>query len=165
MPPDPGAPGAARPSLLTAEDLPKFDEMLSFLTEGEVATLFQHVEERAYNDGDTIFRQGGEGHALYIIKSGSVKIVLEKDDGSRLHLTTLSPGHIIGEIAFLMGERHSASAVADGPTEVLLFQRDDFDAIVLEDPALAFKLLQAINKVLCYRLRKVNRELAATKKI
>lgn len=152
------------PSLLSAEDLPKFDEMLSFLTEGEVATLFQHIEEKAYADGAEIFPQGSEGQSLYIVKEGRVRIVLHKDDGSTIHLTTLSQGHIIGEIAFLMGEKHSAAAVADGPTELLLFHRDHFEAIVLEDPALAFKILQAINKVLCYRLRKVNRELASAKR-
>lgn len=154
----------AKGTLLTAESLPKFDEMLSFLTEGEVATLFQHIEEKAYADGEVIFKQNGEGQSLYIVKDGQVGIVLEKEDGTTIQITTLSVGHILGEIAFLMGERHSATAVAVGPTEVLLFHRDDFDAIVLEDPALAFKILQAINKVLCYRLRRVNKELATAKK-
>ncbi|RMH59736.1 MAG: cyclic nucleotide-binding domain-containing protein [Candidatus Hydrogenedentota bacterium] len=147
-------------ALLTAEELPRFDEMLDFLTNAEVQLLYEHLEERELAPDEVLFEQGGEGQTLYIIKSGRIRIVIENEDGTRNILTHLSTGHIIGEIAFLMGTTHSATAEADGPASLYLLHRNHFDSIVLEDPTLAFKIIQAINKVLCYRLSRVNRELS-----
>lgn len=148
-------------SLLTAEDLPRFDEMLVYLSNAEVQTLYQHLDEREMAKGEKLFGQGGEGQTLYIISKGSYSIIIENKDGSRSVLTTLSVGHIIGEIAFLMGTPHSATAEAAEDSGVYMLHKHQFDAIVLEDPTLAFKVLQAINKVLCYRLSRVNRQLSS----
>lgn len=146
-------------SLLEVEKLPRFDELLPTLSNGEIQVLYEHLEEQCLDDGEVLFRQGGEGETLYIIKSGSVSIVLENKDGSRSRLTTLNEGHIIGEIAFLMRSIHSATAEAEGAAELYLLHKHHFDAIVLEDPTLAFKIVQGINLVLCYRLGRMNKEL------
>ncbi len=148
-------------SLLSAEDLPRFDEMLVYLSNAEVQTLYQHLDERDLSAGEKLFGQGGEGQTLYIVSKGSINIVIENKDGSRSTLTTLSTGHIIGEIAFLMGTPHSATAEAAEESGVYMLHKHHFDSIVLEDPTLAFKILQAINKVLCYRLSRVNRQLSS----
>lgn len=149
-------------SLLAAEDLPRFDEMLQFLSNSEVQMLFEHLHERELSNGEMLFHQGGEGQTLYIISKGSIRIIIENQDGSRSVLTTLSVGHIIGEIAFLMGTAHSATAeAAEDNSGVYMLERHHFDAIVLEDATLAFKIIQAINKVLCYRLSRVNRQLSS----
>ncbi len=134
--------------------------MLSFLSNAEVAVLFNNLEERALKSGEMLFHQGGEGQTLYIVSKGSIRIVIENQDGSRNVLTTLSTGHIIGEIAFLMGTPHSATAEAAEDAGVYMLHKHSFEAIVLEDPTLAFKVIQAINKVLCYRLSRVNKQLS-----
>ncbi|MEK8024123.1 MAG: cyclic nucleotide-binding domain-containing protein [Candidatus Hydrogenedentota bacterium] len=149
-------------ALLTAEDLPRFDEMLSFLSNAEVQVLFEHLDSKDFQENEMLFHQGGEGQTLYIISKGSFNIVIENADGSRNTLVRLSVGHIIGEIAFLMGTPHSATAEAAEPDSgVYMLHRHHFEAIVLEDPTLAFKVIQAINKVLCYRLSRVNKQLSA----
>jgi len=147
-------------SLLTDEDLPRFDEMLSFLSNAEIQVLFNNVEERELLKGETLFKQGGEGATLFIISKGSFDIVIENSDGTRNVLTRLSVGHIIGEIAFIMGVPHSATAEAAEDSGVYMIHRHNFDAMVLEDPTLAFKIIQAINRVLCYRLSRVNKQLS-----
>lgn len=147
-------------SLLTAEDLPRFDEMLVFLSNAEVQMLYEHLDERELKDGEKLFGQGGEGQTLFIVSKGSFNIVIENKDGTRSVLTTLTVGHIIGEIAFLMGTPHSATAEAVGDSGAYMLHKNQFEAIILEDATLAFKILQAINKVLCYRLSRVNRQLS-----
>lgn len=152
---------ATKDALLSKEELPRFDEMLSFLSNAEVQLLYEHLTERELEDGEALFHQGSEGDMLYIIKKGSVRIVLENQDGSRSILTHLAVGHIIGEIAFLMGTPHSATAESEGHSEFFILEKHHFEAIILEDPVLAFKIVQAINKVLCYRLSRMNKQLTA----
>ena len=148
-------------ALLADEDLPRFDEMLSFLSNAEVQLLYEHLEEHELSPDEVLFRQGEEHPLLYIVSKGSFRIVIENKDGTRNVLTKITTGHIIGEISFLMGKPHSATVEADDEAGVYILHRHHFDSIVLEDPTLAFKIVQAINKVLCYRLSRMNKELSA----
>jgi len=148
-------------SLLAAEDLPRFDEMLSFLSNAELQVLFNHLVSRDFESGEILFHQGGEGETLYIVSKGLFHVIIENDDGSRTRLTTVSVGHIIGEIAFLMGVPHSATIEAGAEAGVYMLHKAQFEGIILEDPTLAFKIIQAINKVLCYRLSRVNKQLSS----
>lgn len=150
-----------QPALLSDEDLPRFDEMLTFLSNAEVSVLFDHLDERELPEGEELFHQAGEGQTLYIVSKGTFRVIIENDDGSRTRLTTVSVGHIIGEIAFLMGTPHSATVEANELAGVYMLHKHQFEAIILEDPTLAFKILQAINKVLCYRLSRVNKQLSS----
>lgn len=147
-------------SILDAEDLPRFDELLPFLSNAEVQTLYDHLDEVELVDGEELFHQGCEGEILYILKGGAIKIIIENEDNTRTQLTKLTEGHIIGEIAFLMGSPHSATAQAEGETSLFLLHKHHFEALVLEDPTLVFKIVLAINKVLCYRLARMNKQLS-----
>lgn len=147
-------------ALLDRESLPRFDELLESLSDAELLMLDKYLEEVAYKDGEIIIHQGQPNHHLYIIKKGIVRVVLVRDDGTRQKLTTLATGHIIGEIAFLMNESASANAEAEGEVDLLALPREHFEAVLLEDPTLAFKFMMALNKVLCYRLKRINKELA-----
>jgi CRP/FNR family cyclic AMP-dependent transcriptional regulator len=86
---------------------------------------------RRYRKNETIFHQGDPGDSLYIIESGSVKIVLPSPEGEEgAIIATLSRGDFFGELALLDGAPHSATAVAIEPTEALVLRRDRFEELV-----------------------------------
>ncbi len=147
-------------SLLDRESLPRFDELLESLSDSELHMLDKYLEEVTFKDGETFIRQGEPNHHLFIVKNGVARIVLVRDDGGRQKLTTLTVGHIIGEISFLMSESASANTEAEGDLVLYALPREHFEAVLLEDPTLAFKFMMALNKVLCYRLKRINKELA-----
>jgi len=66
-----------------------------------------------YREGDLIIKEGDYGISIYKIKRGKVLIFKESGD-KEVALSTLEPGAIFGEIAFLSkaGETRSASARA-----------------------------------------------------
>jgi len=72
-----------------------------------------------YRQGDLIIKEGDYGISIYKINKGRVLIFRERDD-KQIALSTLMPGEIFGEIAFLRkaGERRSASARALEETEL-----------------------------------------------
>ena len=80
---------------------------------------------RRYRKNETIFHQGDPGDSLYIVESGSVKIVLPSPEGEEgAIIATLARGDFFGELALLDGAPHSATAVAIEPTEALVLRRD-----------------------------------------
>ncbi len=54
----------------------------------------------SYNAGQTLFHQGDEGDAAYVILSGSADILVESDR-NQIKVAELEPNAIVGEIAIL----------------------------------------------------------------
>lgn len=92
---------------------------------------------RRYRKNETIFHQGDPGDSLYIVESGSVKIVLPSPEGEEgAIIATLGSGEFFGELALLDGAPHSATAVAIEPTQTQVLSRATFDELIETQPAL-----------------------------
>ncbi len=96
--------------------------------------------EQAYTAGQEIVHQGDTGAGAFIIRSGKVEVVQEKD-GQQSRLATLGPGDVFGEMALLDEFPRSASVRALEPTTALGIQRWHFKGILESHPALALALL------------------------
>src|SRR5664279_4355011 len=76
-------------------------------------TVCASLRIRRYRRNETIFHQGDPGDALYIVESGSVKVVLPSPEGEDAAIiATLDRGSFFGELALLDGADHSATAIA-----------------------------------------------------
>ena len=119
--------------------------------------LFGHAEEpvlealiaalriRRFRKGETVFHQGDPGDALFILASGTVKVVLPSDEGAEPAIVAiLGPGEFFGELAILDGAPHSATIVALEPTETLVLQRDAFLALIDSEADLRRALLASL---------------------
>ncbi|HZP97794.1 MAG TPA: cyclic nucleotide-binding domain-containing protein [Candidatus Limnocylindria bacterium] len=101
--------------------------------------------EQSYAPGQEIVHQGDTGVGAFIIRSGKVEIVQEKD-GHETKLTTLGPGDVFGEMALLDEFPRSASVRAVEPTTVLGIQRWHFKGILESHPQLALALLPILTR-------------------
>lgn len=107
---------------------------------------------RHFKDGEVIVREGEPGYEMFLIISGEVKIVKEKE-GVETVLAFLKPGEIFGEMAVVEeGKPRSATAKAHGETTVLAMDKNEFLNQIRQDPELALQIL----KSLCSRLRAVD---------
>ena len=75
--------------------------------------------------GETIVEEGTWAFYAYVLKSGKAK-VLKNIDGRLVVIGTLHAGDIFGDMAFLGGEKRTASVIADGNVEVEVIGRDAF---------------------------------------
>jgi CRP/FNR family transcriptional regulator len=101
--------------------------------------------EQSYKPGQEIIRQGDTGVGAFIIRSGKVDIIQEKD-GKTTTLATLGPGDVIGEMALLDEFPRSATAKAVEPTVALGIQRWHFKGILESHPQLALALLPILSR-------------------
>lgn len=120
-------------------------ELLSHL-----ATCLDEVEFPA---DSLIFSHGQEGHLLYILVSGQVKVHL--DD---LQLTQLEPVAYFGEMALLGSQPRSASVTTLKPSQCLILTQDQVYQAIAAHPSIALKIIQ----VLCQRVRTLNRLFGAS---
>lgn len=110
---------------------------------------------REYADGEFIIRQGEVGDKMYVIQSGEVDVLVERD-GAETVIATLGQDEIIGEMALFDQEVRSASVRAKGRVRALTVDRKNLFARISENPTLAFRLV----KTLCLRVRNLDEELA-----
>ncbi|MDZ4168829.1 MAG: cyclic nucleotide-binding domain-containing protein [Coriobacteriia bacterium] len=85
-----------------------------------------------FADGDTVFEEGDAAADMYVVRSGAVEIVRERD-GARTVLERVEPGGFFGEMALFSPGVRSASAVACGETHLEAIDTPTFQAY-LDDP-------------------------------
>ncbi|MBC6424496.1 MAG: cyclic nucleotide-binding domain-containing protein [Hormoscilla sp. SP5CHS1] len=77
--------------------------------------LATNLDEVIFTSGQTIFTQGEEGHLLYILVEGKIKIHIED-----FPLAQLEPVAYFGEMALLDSQPRSADAIAVSESKCLV---------------------------------------------
>ena len=94
----------------------------SFFTclDSEQITRFTNsCREHNFKPGQAVLREGGEGHNVYVIKSGAADVVNAKGNV----VCRKGPGELFGEGSVLFNRSHSASICADeeSPEELVCY--------------------------------------------
>jgi len=113
--------------------------------------LFRNATEaRTFADGETIFREGDEGHEMFVVRNGTVEIVAHG-----AVIATLEEGEIFGEMALIDARPRSATARARGDCTVVPVDERRFTFLVQQTPQFALQVMRA----LAGRLRSADRKL------
>jgi CRP-like cAMP-binding protein len=112
--------------------------------------------QRSFEDGEIIFDEGDEGIDLYVVQSGQVQITRSSATGQRI-VARLRAGDFFGEMSVVLGEVRTARAVAIGNTELLELDGETLEAMCIERPEIAIRMIQR----LAVRLIGAERRLAA----
>ncbi len=96
--------------------------------------------------GRAIVTEGDEGEAMFVLLSGSARVVR-----AGRKVASLIPGDFFGELSALDGGPRTASIVAETPVQALRLFRHTFRRMIDGEPALAMGLLEGLAR----RLRQV----------
>jgi CRP-like cAMP-binding protein len=118
--------------------------------------LFQ---ERSVQPGATIFAEKMPAEALYIIKSGSVRVTIMAGEGEEVGLLLMGPGEFFGEIALIQESSRAVTARAENAVEVLMLTRKDFQALTDLEPRIAAKIVLSIARLLAMRVKAYSNKL------
>lgn len=122
-------------------------------TQEELELISGLFQERQIKPNTTIFTEQMPAEALYLVKSGSVRITMMAGEGKESGLLLLGPGEFFGELALLQEESRLVTVRAEVPTELVLLTRKDFHALIDLDPRLGSRILMAIAKLLAMRIK------------
>jgi CRP/FNR family cyclic AMP-dependent transcriptional regulator len=125
--------------------------------EADLQALAQLVRERSHTKGSVILSQGDSGDALFLIRTGQVKVTVIAEDGREVILSVLGSGSFFGEMALLDDEPRSAHVIAMQDCTLLQLRRDDFRARLRLSPDLSTSLLRELSR----RLRRADDTIAS----
>jgi CRP-like cAMP-binding protein len=103
---------------------------------------------------------------MFVLLRGQVGIFLpaahtEGDAPLGRRLISFAPGVVFGDMGLLAGAARSADAIAESDALMLELQREPYERLVAEYPAVFGKLLLNINLLLASRVRSLSDELQA----
>lgn len=123
------------------------------LGRGDRARLARIVHERDYVDGETICEEGRPGAALFVVRRGVVEVVSRAAD-REAPLALLEPPASFEESAAIGTESIRWFSVrARGPVSLLALGKSDLDALTVNFPLLASKVLTRLAGIMAIRLQ------------
>lgn len=101
---------------------------------------------RTFHRDEVVFEEGSEGHHMYLVIAGAVKIMKATDGGQAL-LTTLGTGDMFGEMALLdSGIRTATAVAAEDETRLMAIDQGRFVYLVSQQPAFALSVMRVLSR-------------------
>ncbi len=125
----------------------KDNPLLRLLSATECEALLGETQEIAVDSGAVLIRKGEKNLNLYILLSGQLRV---EDVG--VHLATLRPGEICGEMSYLGADLAVSTVVVTERARVLAVPGDVFGKLLGHNPAVQTFMAQ----LLALRLRQTN---------
>jgi CRP/FNR family transcriptional regulator len=91
--------------------------------------------------GQYAFRQGESAKTVYLVKTGTFKLVHITGDGRDVIVDVIGPGEVIGETALFQEQMHPFSAVALELSRICCFSRSQFEAMIEANPNVAMQVI------------------------
>jgi CRP/FNR family transcriptional regulator len=80
-----------------------------------------------------LFREGAEGHAMYLLRRGHVQLHKAAPDGSEIVIKTVGPGEIFAEAVLFERDRYPVTATALTACELVLLPRRDVHRLLAHE--------------------------------
>ena len=125
------------------------------LSDTQLYAIFRLLETVAYEKGEFIFEAGDEPSDIYIVRTGSVELVLDVE-GDPLAEAVFGVGECFGETAVIGIERHTASALAKEDTELIVLPRQALFDLWESDKELFGMVMMNIAREACRRLHRAD---------
>jgi CRP-like cAMP-binding protein len=123
-------------------EIPLFEQ----LSEEALQAVLDRAAEFEARPNHVLVEPNQPGAGLFVIEEGTVTVELpglEKEMG---------PGEFFGELALLREDhRHTARVTTATDVRCLAIRRDDFDALLEEEPSIAVTMLRTVAKRLADR--------------
>lgn len=143
---------------MTADDRTLADlraaELFTHLDEAQLLRLAEMAQRRSMSAEETLFLQGDQTDAFYLLAEGRIKVFKLLRDGRTATIRHVEPGQTFAEAA-LFHDRYPAGTETLTPCLVYRFDKEQTLALLLSDPRLAVNLLAAMAELLGLLNRRV----------
>ncbi len=118
--------------------------IFSGLTDAELRYVAQRAAPLHYAAGATVFAEGDPCAGLYVVLEGHIRVFKTSAAGREQVLTIDGPGSSVAEIPVFDGGPYPASGAAVSDATLLFIGKQDFQALCLEYPEVALKVLRVV---------------------
>ncbi|MEP2716053.1 ABC transporter transmembrane domain-containing protein [Pseudophaeobacter sp.] len=120
-------------------------ELFSGLNRRQLRLLAFGARWYAAEAGDTVFlKDDVASDGVYMIIEGEAGLFLPQEGKKDRKITSVGPGHLVGELGLIRNEPRALSMIAQTELTCLRIGEEEFLAVVENDANTAFKLLQVV---------------------
>lgn len=123
--------------ILFLREVPLFSE----LSPEELKQVASIAGEHIFKDGETFADEGELGDEMFIIVSGTVRVLKGSD---QKEIAQRRPGEFVGEMSILTQEPRMASLVAEGDVFALCLEQSNFEQMLLEKPEIGLSVMRSL---------------------
>ncbi len=140
------------------KNLPAFEEFAI----ANIEALARHLEVADYEDGHVFIRQGEQGHALYLLLQGSVRISRKVGPGEAEHeVRDLNDGELFGILSLVADMPAQATCSARGRVQAAHLTREAFQRLFSEASPIGHHLQYMIAVQMARDIQEQNRRFRA----
>ena len=137
-------------------ELAKFP-LFEGMSPDELKRLNDLLRRRTFPAGTRVMSAQQPGESIFLLLEGSVKIQLDREDGTDITLALLGPGDTVGEMSLVEREGRSANVVTLEDTTFLWMDRASFLDCLQSMTQLTYNLVRQLSS----RLRLANQKIQA----
>ena len=137
------------------------NNFFSEFSDSEIKKILKQGNINRFNEGTTVFLQGDQGDAMYILLTGQVQILLTGNEMDEV-LATLRPGDVFGEGSFANDSPRSAKATSTRDTYLYVITSDHLGTMIEKESKVAAKMLYKLLRIVIDRLNVTNKRLSAS---
>lgn len=123
-------------------NLPLFQNM----DPAALSRLMTRATPRRIPQGETVFEQGADAVAFYLLLHGRLKVSQVTADGQQVMVRVVHPGDLFGFARALARSDYPGTARAAVESVVISWPMTDWDAVVENNPRLAINAMQTIGQ-------------------
>ena len=100
----------------------------------------------SYEAGFKLFEAGSMGSTVFYILSGSVGIYIHDEEGGLQKIASLNEGNFIGEMAYILSESRTATAITESEAIILELPPEVFEQVLQTDPETARYIIDSLSR-------------------
>jgi CRP-like cAMP-binding protein len=120
-------------------------DFLSHLKPEELSLLTHAMVRRTYQKGAYVIKEGGKGYTFFVVISGRLSVLVEKDGKSEL-IDIRRAGQYFGEMALVGDHPRLATVKAEDPCELFELSKEAFQKILMANPGIAKAVNETISR-------------------
>lgn len=121
-------------------------ELFGGLAEPMLRRVALVLESAPLASGETLIRQGEVDDSLYLVAAGQLQTIADRGTSAEQLLSTIEPGESVGEMAFLSGQKRTATVIAGAECIVLRLSKQSLERLAHECPAIGEAFDQALQE-------------------
>ncbi len=140
----------------TAQSIFSDIKLFEGLSNEEVREMVRACELVSFEPGDTLFEQGDEADALFIVGQGELEVVAQSTLGEKVVLAVLGAGTVVGEMSLIQGGPRSATVESVSESEVFRLDHDTFEEMRKQQSPAAYKIILGLAATVGERRRETD---------
>jgi CRP-like cAMP-binding protein len=121
--------------------------LLAPLSDQQRQELAAEAREIVLAPGQVLFHQNDTGDSFFILRHGTVDVLVKQPDGSELKVAQITEGNFFGEMSALTGQPRSATIRAATAIACIEITRDNLHAIFKADAG----ILEQVSNIVAQR--------------